>query len=437
MNTWVRLAILGLLIAIAGGGCDVDEEKIALWKGTVNGPKKLVNTVTDPEIPTDLRAKAGVALIEINAWDLFRDALKKASEQDTPALMEAMVPQLVQMFDRGGEKAITKSQVDAKDGLFIALDYSADAVRVAAEEALIAWYTADYNKRALAGQYNVTVVFKKIGAKAGLGLVPLLDLNQIAIEPIADLIGQLNAPTVVAAASEQLAKALLSNPKEINTPHLTAAATIGGNPIATALITLAADTALHAKGQRFALRALSQGMEERTIAIGEPLVLKLFAIAESSDYDPHHREESYYVIAQAGRVADIQRIRPLLNDKRSFWRAVAFRCILRIDGENQLGDTLREMARLKIPRTQEDVIETIERISSFPKLVQKVRPLINDPEPFVRGIAVGAVGKIGSKDDLNTLKGLASSNVRLPKGFEHQTLGAAARAAIEAIQKRG
>ena len=45
-SVWGAL-ILGVGLLVAAAGCEVNEEKIELWKGTKNGPKKLAGTVID------------------------------------------------------------------------------------------------------------------------------------------------------------------------------------------------------------------------------------------------------------------------------------------------------------------------------------------------------------------------------------------------------
>ena len=46
---WNRLLLVSVLV-FGLLGCEVNEEKIELWKGTQNGPKKLAGTLIDPEI---------------------------------------------------------------------------------------------------------------------------------------------------------------------------------------------------------------------------------------------------------------------------------------------------------------------------------------------------------------------------------------------------
>ena len=50
MSVCIRVASLGFMALLIAVGCAVNEEKIELWKGTKNGPKKLAATVIDKEV---------------------------------------------------------------------------------------------------------------------------------------------------------------------------------------------------------------------------------------------------------------------------------------------------------------------------------------------------------------------------------------------------
>ncbi|MCP4606966.1 MAG: hypothetical protein GY847_41720 [Proteobacteria bacterium] len=438
ISVWSSVLLMfGLLAAFS---CEVTEEKIELWKSTQNGPKKLAGTVIDPEVSMDLRAKATVALVEINAWELFRELFKKMNKEDAEKVIAAVTPLLAKMVENGGsakEKPISKPQVDAKDALFIMLDYAGGAGKTGAEKALINWCIGDYNIRAMAGQYNIKTIVKKIGPAAADGLIPLLAIDQLVIKHVAELISVVNDPKVLARASEQLASELKANVKKIKEIHLIAAAIIGGVPIGNTLLEFATNNELSAEMQRFSLRAMSESLSNKAQKLSEEQISKLFAMSENSDYDQYQREETYYVIAQAGRKEDLPKIRKLLAEKSSFWRAVGFRCILRIDGEDQLGATLKEIGRLKLTKSKADVEEIISRIASFPKLLPKVRELINDSSIFTQAIAANVLSKLGTLNDLKIVEKLTGNKTRLPKGFNHKTLGEAAAASIEAIKKRG
>jgi hypothetical protein len=433
---WMVVAV-ALFFAI---GCEVTQEKIQLWKGTKNGPHKLADAVTDEEIQIGLRANAAVALVEINSWELLRESLGKIKKEDAERVVGAMVPALawiVEAEDNADGKALSKLEVDAKDALFIVLNYTSGNAKDMAEKALIDWCVRDYNGRAMAGQYNIKTIVKKIGPKAAEALVPLLSVDQLVIKYIAELIVEVGDKKVLEKASSQLAADLRKNLKKLDKVHLISAAVIGGIPVAEALLEFATDKELGAELQRYCLRALSDSIDKKVVVLAQEHIDKLFEMAESPDFDKYQREETYYVIAQNGRKEDVPRIRKLLVEKSSFWRAVGFRCILRMDGEEQLSPTLKEIERLKLTKGKSDIEEIVSRIASFPNLLPEVRKLLDDSSSFIKAIAVGVLGKHGTNDDKKVIQELSNSKIPLPKGFEHKTLGEAAQAALGAIQKRG
>lgn len=437
---WVLL-VLGLW---ALTGCEVTQEKISLWKGTKNGPKKLAGTVVDGEVALDFRAKAAVALVEINAWERFRGAFKKMDSTEAALVAHTVVPILAEKIvgngtvsSRSGSGAISKLQVDAKDGLFILLDYAGAAGQKDAQAALIAWCVKDDHTRAMAGQYNAGTIVKKIGPAAAAALVSMLAVDRVAIKHAADLIREVNDKVVLAKASVQLAGELRTHIAQIDHTVLSSAAVIGGGPVADVLVDLATDRDLGAKLQRPALRALSTGVKNRAVELNDSHMARLFSLAESRKTDRYQREEAYYVIAQAGRMSDLPRMRRLLSRKDPFWRAVGLECVLRIDGQGQLKGVLHSIARLKRTIKADDVEDVIRRVSSVPGLLPQVRELLGSRSSFVRGVVLGVLGRIGTEDDARNLTKLFNDKTKLPKGFNYKTLGNAARASARAIEMRG
>ena len=178
-------------------------------------------------------------------------------------------------------------------------------------------------------------------------------------------------------------------------------------------------------------------MEKGTIIANRPDIDKLFQMAQSSEYDKHQREETYYVIAQVNRKDDIARFRKLLTDGDPFWRAVGLRCILRMDGKGQLKTALQDLSKAGSSSKKGDVREIVTRIASFPKLLPRIRELLDHSSVFVRAIAVNVLAEIGEAQDVKAVENLTEEHKRLPNGFEKKTLGEAARAAVEAIKQRG
>ncbi len=437
MRDSVRGLFLTILVALLATGCEVTEEKVELWKGTVNGPKKLAGTVIDPDISVGLRAKAAVALVEINQWDLYRDAFKKMEKDDAAKVVKEMVDPLAAIIAKADEqKKLSKTAVDAKDGLAMVLEYSGPDSRPKLEDVLIKWCIGDYNARAMAGQYNITTIIKKVGPRGAEALIPMLDIDKLVIKHAAELMRSVEDEKVMEKASKHYAKVLLDNVPKLKEIHLETAVIVGGNEVGDALLTLATNKDLAAGLQRFALRAFDAGANGKTIKPKAEHTEKLFAMAENEEFDQYQREETYYTISAAGRKEDLPRIKKLLDHDESFYRMVGLRCVLRMDGEQQLAETLTYLSTSK-KITEEDIPQIIELVGSFKKLMPKVKELLDNSSVFVKAIAVGAMGKLGFRPEVEFLKKLEGSNAPLPEEFEHKTLGEAVAAAVEKMKKKG
>ena len=92
-----RLSVLCAAIALTLTGCQIDDEKIALWKTTENGPKKLAGALIDPDQPLDIRVKASIALIEIKNLDLVRESFQKMEKADAQKVIGALAPELAKL----------------------------------------------------------------------------------------------------------------------------------------------------------------------------------------------------------------------------------------------------------------------------------------------------------------------------------------------------
>lgn len=431
---------LGMLFVL---GCEVTEEKIELWKGTKNGPKKLAATAIDKEVPVPLRAKAVVALSEIrdrddeDVWDIFLKVFQKMEKSDGQKVVDAAITPLAKKVNDGSKGAISKHQVGAKDALYIMIDYASDKGKVEAEKALISWCTQDYNIRALAGKYNIRSIVKKIGAPAADALVSLLSLDEVAVKFIAELIRDINDETVLDKASAKLAGELKGNLKKVQEVHLLSAAIIGRDPLGKAFLEMAANTEITPELRRFALRAYSQGLKTGSIEATDAHVDALFGVAENAKLDRAQREEAYQVIAQAKRKKDLPKLRNLLKSKDSAWRSVGLYCLLSMEGEVALEKILKDIEAYKMAKTEEDIDDITVRITAFPKLIPTVRKLLGSDSAFVLGIALGVLGEVGGAEDVARIKKLKGNDDNLPKGFKHKRVSDAAEAAIAQLAERG
>jgi hypothetical protein len=425
-------AILGCLLLAA---CTVTEEKIELWKTTQNGPKKLAGTLIDPGTPLDLRAKAGAALVAINEWEIFRESWSKMERADAQTVIQGIAPLLGAVVTGGGGDApLTREQIDAKDGLFILVDQADGPALETLRGPLIAWCTqGEYNQRAMAGQYNTKTIVRKLGPPAADAMIPLLAIDEVTIEHVANLIREVNDAGVIEKASGHWAGVLQADVAKIGEIHLVVAAILGGEALADTLLELARAKDLNAELQRFALRAYSMSFEKGHMKSTPARMAKLFEIGENPEYDKFHREETYLTIAQIGGVEDAERVGRLLQDKDFFLRLTGLRSMLRMDAPGQVKKALETKG---LATSAQDIREIIEWVGKFPEAKETLRQLTVAGSAFARGVAIYALGTLGDASDAEALEKLGGVKTKLPKGFEHRTIGEAARAVADGLKKK-
>jgi len=428
-------SIAVLLGCLALAGCTVTEEKIELWKTTQNGPKKLAGAMIDTSIDTPLRAKAGVALVAINEWDFFREAFQKMERADAQGVILGMTPLLGELVGGGGPDAtITREQIDAKDALFITLDHAEGEAREAVSRHLIAWCTqGQYNQRAMAGQYNSRTIVRKLGAPAAEAMIPMMTVDEVTNEYIANLIRDIDDAAVIEKASAHWAGVLKANLAKVGEFHMVVAGVIGGEALADALVELASAKDLSAELQRFALRAYSMAFEKGHMKASPGRMERLFEMAESAEYDKYHREETYLTIAQIGEASAADRVARLLQEKDFFMRLVGLRCLLRMDGPGQIG---RALGTRGLAASAREIAEVVDWVGRFPDLREALLEVASSGTPFARGVALQALATVGGAADAEAIGGLAGNRTRLPKGFEHGTVGEAARATAEKLKQQ-
>ena len=434
VNAYFILFFAALLVT----GCNVTEEKIELWKGTQNGPKKLADTVGDSSVPAKLRAKAGVALVQINEWNLFRKTFSDMPKEDRDEIVLIIAPMLGEISKGSVDNEASgpsKEQVDAKDGLYNLLEYAGPKSLAAVQDPLISWCTqGNLNVRYKAGNYTISAVAKKVGARAADQMTKLLTMDQVAISHIAKLIREINDAAALNKASLSYGKTLLKNVKKITEAHLLAAASIGGTGVANALVALATNSDLSEELQRFSLRAYSQSLGTKYIKPDKKLTEKLFEMAEDTKFDQFQREETYLTIAQSATVEDTPRIAKLLKEKDFFWRQVGLRILMRVDGEGQLEKALKTKM---LATTKRETADIIDWVAKFPKLTPTIRKLLKSKNLFIKAVCVYVLAANGKIDkDADALKALVNSKSKISK-FKHKTLGQAAEAALKNLKEKG
>jgi hypothetical protein len=259
-RVWTALLCVALMVA-AASGCDPTPDKIARWKETERGPRKLRETVQKPGLDPALRGQALAALVEIG---LTQDALAdlgKLDENERRAIIHDAVPRLAELARGSGiaGSATTRAQREAKDALFMLRTDAAPADRDAADKALIEWTTADLSGRMSAGGNSSEKILVAIGPKAAPRLAELMQPGSSQLVPAAAIFGKIAPPDERARAAEALiARIQKAGPRALDDQALQALGLIGG-PRASAFLVDQAEHAHSDEAREKALLALGQG----------------------------------------------------------------------------------------------------------------------------------------------------------------------------------
>ncbi|MBN2341097.1 MAG: hypothetical protein JXX29_04110 [Deltaproteobacteria bacterium] len=431
-----KILLITLLSGLLLFGCKVTEEKISLWKSTQAGPQKIAEVLSDSEAPVELRSAAAIALIEIKQHALLTESLEKISKEEADNVIYTAVPSLTaQVKGNPSDSAdLASEQIAAKDGLFLLYEFAGPKSKDAVQQTLVDWCTeGDFASRERAG-FNIRVIIKKIGAPVYTALVKKLTIDNNGIEPVAKLLRASEDKPILAAASKQIAAELKGNLGKFRKTHLRAAAIIGGAPVGDFLVGVATDNTLNDELRKYALRAYSVALEDGSIAPTESQLIPLVAMAENTALDKYQREEVYLTLAQIDLPQSVLALEKLLSSKEFFWRMVGARCLLRLDGNTHLTTVLQSK---RITTDAEETGEFIALIAKFPKIKSALIAALQSSHPYSVAIAINALALMGGTDALAALKKYQTSTVRLPRLFSTKTVGDAATAAIDAIEKKG
>jgi hypothetical protein len=208
--------ILTIVVALATvlGGCKVTPDDVEAWKGTVKGPGKIVAVLQSDNYDMALRTSSALALIEMERSDVngvaeLQRALSRLEEPTRQEIIQGLVSDLTRMMvggDSAGRDGPTPQQVQAKDAAYILIPEAGPKARQELTEAVVNWYSVDFNGRSLAGNYSAEQVVRSLGAPAAKQLVDALNprMPQPAIVKIAELIGQVGTSATKKRAAERL-----------------------------------------------------------------------------------------------------------------------------------------------------------------------------------------------------------------------------------------
>ena len=323
LRTSLTSALVGLAIGFAAPACDSPTpEKIAHWKETERGPKKLRDALQQSGLDPSLRGQALAALVELGMTSEALGCLGKLEGNDRRAIIHDAVPRLATVARGSGVagSATTRAQREAKDALFALRDDAAPADKDAADQALIEWTTADLAGRMSAGGNSSEKILTAIGPKAAPSLVALLIPGSQQLWPAASLLGRIGDPDTRARAADGIIQKLrAAGPRGLDDQSLQALGLVGG-PRATAFLV---DTAEHAPDEdkrQKALFALAQGNISAGDSAAQAAALRLAADKKA----PGKVREAGFQLAEKIGPTAVNDLVKLMHDPDETvrWRAV-------------------------------------------------------------------------------------------------------------------
>ena len=211
------LFLLCIISGLLASACKVTEKDVDTWRGTRKGPGKMVAVMLADKFDMPLRIYAALELVEMERQDVdgvteMQHAIQKLDPDTRAQLTEGLADGLIALMKKPAdakehendtegkedehaapEGAPPPHQVRAKDAAFVLVSSAPAPVKERLTQALVQWYTEDFNGRSLTGNFSAEQVVRGLGSSAARSLVEALDakLPQAALIKLSELIGQL------------------------------------------------------------------------------------------------------------------------------------------------------------------------------------------------------------------------------------------------------
>ncbi len=218
MGWMSKIVLMCAAVATVLVGCKADSDNVEAWKRTVKGPARLMAVVGSDHYSDDLRTQAALAIVEMDRGDvsslnLLKEALDDLRQEDPEAsqtIVAAMVPRLEALLaeesTHADNAAALQAQIRAKDAAYMVIPYAPEESRAALTRSVVGWYSRDFERRSLAGDYSAEQVTRSLGAEAAGMLVDALHekIAPQAMLKIAEIIGESGDPKTKKRAAERL-----------------------------------------------------------------------------------------------------------------------------------------------------------------------------------------------------------------------------------------
>jgi HEAT repeat protein len=389
---------LSLSLSLASPlGCDSPTpDKIAHWKETERGPRKLRDALQSGSVDASLRGQALAALVELGMTSDAIADLAKLSDEDRRSIIHEAVPRLGTVARGTGiaGSATTRAQREAKDALFQLRSDGAAADKDAIDQALIEWTTADLAGRMSAGGNSSDKILTAIGAKAAPRLAELLQPGSQQLIPSASILGRIGDPDTRARAADTLIQKLrAAGPRGLDDESVQALGLVGG-PRATAFLV---DTAEHAPAEEKrekALYALAQGSLSSGDSAAQAAAVR---IAADKKVPGKVREAAFQLAEKIGPTAVSDLVKLMHDsDETVRWRSVE--AALAAGKDKAVVPVLEALNPAgKYKREDLDSYVVHDLVQVGPSATVPLQTELSSKNPVARQVAQAALTKLGKR----------------------------------------
>jgi HEAT repeat protein len=412
-------------------GCEVTPEKIARWKETERGPRKLQEALGNDSVTPALRGQALAALVELGMTSEALAELDKAPDAARGGIVhEALAPLTAALGKVGAPDPTTRPQREAKDALFSLRKAAAPADRAQIDDTLVAWTTADLVGRMSQGGNSSDKILIAIGPRAATRLMELLVANSPQTVTAAGLVGRLGDDATRARAADQLVAALRKSPSAAQSEPLLQALGLVGGPHASAFLVDAAEHGLE-RAREKALLALAQGKldpHDRAALAG---ALRLCADKKS----PGEVREAAFQLAEKIGPDAVPGLVAMMSDPDDVVRWRSVEAALAAGKEKAVTPVLEAFSPAKSYKKEDLDSYVVHDLGMIgPTAVAPLKDELSSKSWVAKVLAVRGLAQVGKAEDAKSLEPLAADSTPL-KGWP-ATIGTEAKGAVAALKAK-
>jgi HEAT repeat protein len=425
------LTILAIASTFFLGACEVTSDKIARWKETERGPRKLREAVANDSLLPALRGQALAALVELGMTQEALSELAKSPDAERQSVVHDSVPHLAALLGRlGAPDPTTRQQREAKDALFALRKDAAQADRGQIDEILVTWTTADLVGRMSQGGNSSEKILIAIGPRATPRLLALLAANSPQTVTAAGLLGRIGDDATRARAADQLVAALRKTPSAAQSePLLQALGQIGG-PHASAFLVDAAEHGSERSREK-ALLALAQGRLDHH---DQAALAGALRICTDKKAPGEVREAAFQLAEKIGPDA-VPGLVKLMDDPDETVRWRAVEAALAAGKEKAVPAVLEGLSPARTYKKDDldsYVVHDLGLIGAG--AVAPLKDELKSKSWVARVVAVRGLAAVGKAPDAPALEPLVADSTQL-KGWPG-TLGTEAKGALAALKAK-